>query len=79
MSSASSLGSSVTDEVHHSHVVTKKHHQHPHHLQKSENVLIKKSQTVDQNNRKVNHKPSLFRGCFGLVSKEEKRQKKKCC
>lgn len=78
MSSASSFGSSVTtEEVTQSHVKTNQHHQ----LQDisiKTSAFSQKSQNVTKSDRKQSHKPSLFRGCFGLVSKSEKIQKKKC-
>lgn len=72
ISSASSLGSSITTEE-----VTQSHLTH-HHQQNSVRKGIPRLQKSERNSSKHTNKPSLFLGCFGLVSKEEKRHKHKC-
>jgi hypothetical protein len=77
MSAASSMSSSVTTEnVTHSRN-TNEHHHHHHNEVSSRTVVppFQKSQNV-KSQRKVTHKPSLFRGCFGLVSRQEKKKSK---
>lgn len=75
MSSASSMSSSTTEDVTHSRN-TNQHHHHNHNEVSSRTVIppFQKSQNV-KSQRKVTHKPSLFRGCFGLVSKQDKKTK----
>ena len=77
MSAASSMSSSVTTEDVTHNRNTNQHHHHHHNEVSSSTVIppFQKSQNV-KSQRKMTHKPSLFRGCFGLVSKQENKSKK---